>query len=190
MKEHLTNCKACGAEMASSAGACPRCGAKNRKPFYKKWWFWALIVLVAAGALGGQTSSAPAGTADPPAAAAASSSGAASAPEPVSYAAYNVTELFDALSDNAMNAQQTYEGQYVEITGYLGTIDASGKYIGVNAGSRNYDYFLQEVHCTLKNDGQRQAVAAMQTDDPITVRGKIQSVGEVMGYTLAVDSIN
>ena len=33
----MKNCKACGAEIATSAKSCPKCGAKNKKPFYKKW---------------------------------------------------------------------------------------------------------------------------------------------------------
>ena len=50
--EKLINCKVCGNEMAKSAKSCPSCGAKNKKPFYKKWWLWGIlivIVIVAAG---------------------------------------------------------------------------------------------------------------------------------------------
>lgn len=45
-KNKLTTCKACGQEMAKSAKACPHCGAKNKKPIFKKWWFWAIIVVL------------------------------------------------------------------------------------------------------------------------------------------------
>lgn len=51
----MTVCKACGAQMAKSAKTCPSCGAKNKKPIYKRWWLWALIafalivVIAAAG---------------------------------------------------------------------------------------------------------------------------------------------
>lgn len=52
----LINCKVCGNEMAKSAKMCPSCGAKNKKPFYKKWWIWAiLIVIVVAVASSGNT---------------------------------------------------------------------------------------------------------------------------------------
>lgn len=44
--DKMKNCKTCGAEMAASAKVCPACGAKNRKPFYKKVWFWLLILFV------------------------------------------------------------------------------------------------------------------------------------------------
>ena len=34
--------------MAAGAKACPSCGAKNKKPIYRRWWFWVLVVLVIA----------------------------------------------------------------------------------------------------------------------------------------------
>lgn len=46
MSEKMTKCKSCGNDIASSAKNCPGCGAKNKKPIFKKWWFWLIIVLV------------------------------------------------------------------------------------------------------------------------------------------------
>ena len=46
MRKKMINCKACGREIAKSAKACPHCGAKNKKPLFKKWWFWAIIVIL------------------------------------------------------------------------------------------------------------------------------------------------
>lgn len=43
-KSKTTICKHCGAEIATSAKACPKCGGKNKKPIYKRVWFWILIV--------------------------------------------------------------------------------------------------------------------------------------------------
>lgn len=51
MKSKLIPCKSCGHEIAKNAKSCPHCGAKNRKPIFKKWWFW-LIVLFFLGAIG------------------------------------------------------------------------------------------------------------------------------------------
>ena len=187
----------------SSAKTCPSCGAKNRKPFYRKRWFYALIVLLVLGALGGGKAGSPAasGTPDtPPAASSASgavssesgtASGAASSEEeePITYTHYRATELFDALNANALNASQTLKGQYVELEGYLNVIDSDGKYIGVGAASTDYDYLFQNVTCYLKSDDQRQQVAAMKTNEPITVCGKITDVGEVLGFYLNIDRI-
>ncbi len=48
MKNTLTNCKACGQEMAKNAKSCPHCGAKNKKPIFTKWWFWVIVVMFVA----------------------------------------------------------------------------------------------------------------------------------------------
>lgn len=42
----MTKCKSCGADIASSAKHCPSCGAKNKKPIYKRVWFWILVVVL------------------------------------------------------------------------------------------------------------------------------------------------
>lgn len=44
-KGKLTTCRACGGELAKSAKVCPHCGARNKKPLFKKWWFWAILVV-------------------------------------------------------------------------------------------------------------------------------------------------
>lgn len=45
----MTTCKACNAEIAKNAKVCPYCGAKNKKPFYKRPWFIILVVIVVIG---------------------------------------------------------------------------------------------------------------------------------------------
>lgn len=42
----MIKCKSCGADIASSAKHCPSCGAKNKKPIYKRVWFWILVVVL------------------------------------------------------------------------------------------------------------------------------------------------
>lgn len=49
----MTNCKACGAEIAASAKICPFCGMKNKQPVYKRVWFWLLMIFVVIPTLGG-----------------------------------------------------------------------------------------------------------------------------------------
>ena len=182
MHNKLTNCTSCGAEIATSAKTCPQCGAKVKRPITKKWWFWVVVVVIIAAIVGGTSGS---------------KSGDKPAPDepmtpqqPISYTHYNVTELFDALKNNAMKAQSDFKDQYVEIEGYLDVVDSDGKYIGVGAAPDNYTYVLQSVHCNIKNDAQKQQIMNINTDSPIVVRGKITSVGEIMGFTLDMDSIN
>lgn len=47
----MIQCKTCSKEIASNAKFCPSCGAKNKKPFYKKIWVWAIVVIII-GAIG------------------------------------------------------------------------------------------------------------------------------------------
>lgn len=195
MANKLINCKTCGAEMAANAKVCPQCGAKNKKPIFKKWWFWVLIVIIVGGIIGGSGSKSKA----PDAAndtetkqqeTIDTKNNGTKQEETITYTHYDVTELLDALSDNALKASNTFKGQYVEIEGYLGTIDSSGAYICVGAGSSNYDYLFQDVQCFIKSDEQLAQIMEMSTDDQLVVRGKITDVGEVLGYSLHIDSIN
>ena len=48
----LINCKDCGKEISSGAKSCPNCGARNKKPFYKRPWFIGAILLFIIGASG------------------------------------------------------------------------------------------------------------------------------------------
>lgn len=47
-KSKMKTCDSCGKEYAKSAKACPYCGAKNKKPWYKRWWLWLIIAVVIA----------------------------------------------------------------------------------------------------------------------------------------------
>lgn len=207
MAAKLTKCKVCGADMAASAKVCPQCGAKNKKPFYKKWWFWLMIVFVVIGAAGGdseetppqqETTSAAVGTQQetPEKAENTPTEKPAEperAPEPVeiTYAHYDVTELFDMLSENALKAEKTFQDQYVELEGYLSVIDSDGNYISVGAHPDDYSYLLQNVRCDIKrNDALLEQIMEMNVGDPIVVRGKINDIGEVLGYSMNLDSIN
>lgn len=43
-------CKNCNNPLPEKATICPLCGAKNKKPIYKKWWLWLIIALIVIGA--------------------------------------------------------------------------------------------------------------------------------------------
>lgn len=60
MKNKMKPCDSCGQEIATSAKTCPHCGAKNKKPIFKKWWFWLLVVVViGVAASGGNSKESP-----------------------------------------------------------------------------------------------------------------------------------
>ena len=49
----MTQCKSCAKEIATSAKSCPGCGAKNKKPIYKRVWFWVIAIIIVIGTTGG-----------------------------------------------------------------------------------------------------------------------------------------
>ena len=93
--------------------------------------------------------------------------------------------LVDALKENALNASNTYRDKYVELTGRLSNIDSSGKYISLSPINDNYS--LDTVMCYVTEE-QKDIVAGLKKDSLVTVVGTITDVGEVMGYSMKVES--
>ena len=169
-KNKMKICKHCGAEIAKSAKVCPVCGGKNPKPIYKRVWFWILVIIVLLGVLGskgGKSEETP--------------------KENIEYTAVTVDELFDELSENAVNADEKYTGSYLAVTGNLSVIDSDGSYIAIEPV--NDEYTLDSVHCRIKTSEQLDKVKTLSKGETITVKGKITDVGEVLGYSMDIDSI-
>lgn len=67
MKNKMRPCDVCGQEIAANAKTCPNCGAKIKKPIFKKWWFWVvLLVVVVAIAPSGDSEKPSSITSQPP----------------------------------------------------------------------------------------------------------------------------
>ena len=97
--------------------------------------------------------------------------------------------MIDELKENALRAQNKYNNLYVEITGKISSFDSSGYYISVeatNAGEWNIDTIM----CYIKNDTQKNFLMEKAVGDTVTIKGKIISVGEFLGYSLNIDSIS
>ena len=47
--DKMKKCVTCGADIASSAKACPKCGAKNKKPVFLRGWFIMIAIIAIAG---------------------------------------------------------------------------------------------------------------------------------------------
>jgi len=184
MASKMINCKTCNAEIAASAKICPSCGAKNKKPIYKRWWFIVLVaiaVIVIGASLGGNGDDGTQTTIAP---------GAENQEQPIKEEKTPIVliadDLMSALKENALNAANTYNGAYVEVTGKLSTIDSAGKYFSISG--INNGFFLDTILCYIKKE-HHEAVANLTRDQKVTVVGTIKSVGEVLGYSLDVESI-
>lgn len=197
MLKKLINCSTCGQEIASNAKACPKCGAKNKKAFTKGTVLGTIIIIIIIGAIFGLNSDNGATSASAPTkstqslASSTSSSNSSShttkaevvKPDPI---IVSVDTLVDDLESNALNASNTYKGKYVEVTGRLSVIDSSGDYFSLDP--LNDSWSFTNVLCYITKE-QQSIVAEFNKDQEITVIGTITRVGEVLGYSLDVESI-
>lgn len=105
------------------------------------------------------------------------------------YAAVSAAELFDALRDSAATAEDAYLGKPVELSGYLKNVDSGGRYIFVGADPDEWSYSLDSVRCDVTDGAQLDRALSMAAGDPITVRGRVVGVGEVLGCVLEIDEV-
>lgn len=179
----MKTCASCGTEITKTAKTCPQCGAKNKKPIYKRGWFIALVIVVVIGII-----ASIAGNPKDGAKSVASTSGNNSVTQAPTYTAYDVSELMSDLKTNAMKAQEKYKKADVTLTGRLNNIDSSGKYISIVPVDDQFA--IIGVQCYIKNDEQKNKIMNMKVGDTVVLNGKIKDVGEVLGYSLDIDSIN
>ena len=193
MANKMTTCKACGAEIAASAKACPNCGAKNKKPIYKRPWFIILAIVVILGiggaAIGGGGDDGQPATSEPAASDEASSGSGdetKAKEKKIEYEEISADQLSEDLESNAAAAKDKYDGNYYAISGKLGNIDSDGAYIDIDT-SDEWDF--TNIQCYIQNDKQLDKVKNMSKGDAITVKGKVTDVGELLGYSIDIDSI-
>lgn len=95
--------------------------------------------------------------------------------------------MLDELENNALSASEKYKEKYIEIKGKLETIDSSGKYISVKSLTKNS--IFSTIRCDIKDDSQKTEIMKLNKGDVIIVKGKIKSVGEIIGYSLDISEI-
>ncbi|MDY4027897.1 MAG: zinc ribbon domain-containing protein [Butyrivibrio crossotus] len=196
----LIKCPECGKEVSSSAKSCPNCGhpispstekvvektvvkeKKKRGCLSTILLFIVIIAVIGALASGGKDSKNESNSES-----SAPNQKATVTEAPKEYTPCTVNQMIQDLDDNAMGASDKYKDQYIEVTGRLGVIDSSGKYITLYPDD---EYSLIGVQCYIKNDEQKSAISKMKKNDTVTLKGKCKDVGEVLGYSLDIDSIN
>lgn len=186
-------CKYCKTEIPYDAKVCPQCRKKQGNKFATIFVVIVVIALLGSCFGGGSKSkksdTAPATSSTKTTVAetkVAETTVAETEPE-ITYTPATVTDMMAALKNNAMKASDTYKGQYLEITGTLKVIDSDGKYISLLGDG---DFEIVGVQCYIKSDEQKKAIMEMSIGDTVTLRGKCKDVGEIMGYSLDIDSID
>jgi hypothetical protein len=148
-----------------------------------------VVIAIAIGALGSGDDSGSAPSASGQAqveASADASSEAEAASEPIVFEDVDINTLFETLSNNPLNAKNTYEGATIRFTGYLSNIDASGKYFNVKNGD---EWSFESIQCYINDEATLDRIASSAMGDELTICGTVTSVGEVLGYSLDVDHI-
>lgn len=195
-KQGTKLCKHCKVEIPKGAKICPNC--KKKQGGVLKWVIIGIVALaIIGGSSGGKDNSNSDSSIQASGSVESSSSRQESvatpkpteesAPEPeIEYMSVTADELSDALSNNALKAQNDYKGQYIEVTGILGTIDSDGKYIGIDS---NKDFDFTNIQCYLKADNQKESIMEMSKGDAITIKGYCKDVGEIIGYQIDIEEI-
>lgn len=96
--------------------------------------------------------------------------------------------MLDELEENALKAETKYQNKYIEVTGKIASFDSDGSYISiepVNADAWNFD----RVTCDIKNESQRNFLLEKSKGDIVTIKGKVTSIGEILGYDIDIKEI-
>lgn len=172
----MKKCKYCKTEIDEKAKICPNCKKKQKKI---PTWLIIVAAIVVIGIIA--TSGSDENTENN------STTNESTITEKKEYIKVTVDQLEDELENNAAAAKEKYNNKYVEVSGKLGTIDSDMQYISLLSETDEWD--LLGIHCTIKNDSQRNKVKQLTKDQKLTIKGKITDVGEVLGYYLNVEDI-
>ena len=184
----MKTCNNCGKEIDDKAVVCVNCGSevKQKKPFYKKWWFW-LIIVVAVVAIGSGSGDSETPS---PSLSGTETTEQTKATEPtIVYEVVDLQTMIDDLEQNAMRAEAQYQNKYIEVTGKISNFDSDGKYISIEPVTADMWNFTT-VMCYIKNDAQRDVLFEKSEGDMVTIKGKIKSIGEVLGYQIDIAQIS
>ncbi|OLT22162.1 hypothetical protein BJF81_13445 [Ornithinimicrobium sp. CNJ-824] len=94
--------------------------------------------------------------------------------------------MIDDLESNALKAKTTYEGKLVTVTGYVGSIDASGNYFALDPEP---DAFILTGVQVQIDESHIETVSNYSQGQQVSVTGTVTSVGEVMGYSIDADTL-
>lgn len=160
MSQKMIKCTSCGNDIANSAKNCPNCGAKNKKPIFKKWLFWVIIVfafIVVISMAGGDS--------DP-----VSPSG----DKNVTQTSISVSAdiLIRAYVNNSVSADEVYKDKNVTVSGTIYSIEDG--YIIIEPDSE--DLWLNNIY-VYYSSSEKSKLSSYTKGDKITVTGECKGEG-------------
>lgn len=162
MSAKMIKCKSCGNDISSDAKACPSCGAKVKKPIYKKWWFWLILVVLFIGIIGA-SGDGDGGT---------STSSESSEQQTVASIVVSADELIRAYVNNTVTADELYKNKNVTVSGTIYSIDEG--YVTIEPDAD--DLWLNNIY-VYYNSGEKSKLADYSKGDKITVTGECKGEG-------------
>lgn len=106
----------------------------------------------------------------------------------INYTLVSMQQLYDELHSNALRAKNTYEDMYIVTVGVLVGVDNDGEYFTIHDP---YDdrTWMDNLLCDITTENQLQTLVNLDEGDIVTVRGKVTTVGEVLGYSIDLDQL-
>lgn len=106
---------------------------------------------------------------------------------PNKYAEADIDTLIYDAQNNAAKANKDYKGKYVKIVnGSVSNIDSDADYVSLKGGD---PYTLLNVQCFAKSQKVKDAIINLSKGQSVTIYGKVNDVGEIMGYSVDIDKI-
>lgn len=181
-------CKKCGNEVNKNSMVCLNCGSKIKKPIYKKWWFCVLIVFVIIIVASSGNSSENNETSSGTVSSSKITETSKDKDKKITYDKVDLQQMLDELNSNALKAEKSYQGKYVQVDGKIKTFDSDGSYISIEPVNAN-EWSFDTVTCYIKKDAQLDFLLEKSVGDNITIKGKITSIGELLGYSIDIAEV-
>lgn len=161
-KGKTVECKTCGKQIAKSAAVCPYCGAKQKKPIYKRAWFILLCVLIVAVAaikiIGVVNSGSP----------------ATIKTNDGNTVKMKASELMDLHDENEALFKKTYDHAPIEFVGTVESVESDTYYDGAN-WSQDSIVCKEGWDVKILHDSHSEILEKLKTGDKIRVKAEIVS---------------
>ena len=106
----------------------------------------------------------------------------------IQYEQVNLQDMLDELNANALRAEETYQDKCIEITGEIISFDSDGKYISIVPCGGSV--WSEWVKCNLTDTSHKTFLLEKSVGDVVTIRGKVVSIGEILGYSVKIAEIS
>lgn len=107
----------------------------------------------------------------------------------IQYEKVDIQDMLDELDINALRAEETYQDKYIEITGKIQSFDSDGKYISIVPCDASVGIF-DSIKCNLADPTHKAFLLEKTVGDVVTIKGKVSSIGEVLGYSVKIAEIS